>query len=825
LSADVNQDHKTMRCAIFIAIAGLASAALAADEPSNWLTDRLDRSPLPALYADSRFHNDVAPADSGFRPDATPVLPSAFSLYDEPAPEGEVETAERSEADNELVRSYRSPCDCDCTIPSLDHWCVYDVTHCGGYCTDHPCDCAHGTCRLTESGQWVCNDGCCDVWGAPVYGSNSAVRFGWWGVSSDGSEVKTGEFQDLDSSPFWDIDTISSDGVRTWDIILSGLDNEANDARIRYYGPGLTGKFDFQRYLRRWEHDPLNGLDLAPGQVPPPGPEGNVIVDDLNLGEDYAIRVQEFDAKFQGRLMDNVKWRLNFWSQRKFGERQANASAHCFNVLAPAPAGATGNVCHVLSQRQAIDWTTVELQPALEARFQNVAVEYSRTMRGFGQDDESVFREYTRTPFSPANAALGPPFQYALVPDNFTQIDRLKVNARVTEHNQLYANLFVGDTKNKFREMHRGFGGYDLRLINSSIEQTKITAYTSWYDEDNELPGVILDAPPLAPEGFEETRLRHPVDYTRTRAGVKTSWQPFGDRGPRYTNYGLWEGTTLASGYEYYLLERDNSVYPSRAGFDFVQPDTKSHQIEFGPSTKWSRSFDTFTRYKVRFIEDPLLGFRPNSGDFNTSQPEQVHATEIGGTWAPATNFATTAQISFINSWHDSEFADFSEDSYPMVFTLWYAPTHRLSFTGGYAYFSNWIDQDITLGATLPTVPVPPLRTETTRWSYEGTNHLFNINANYAWTKNVQLLAGFEWNRGVNAFDVPASPAGADWSLLPLLADVIVETARVTTGIEWQPYHDMNVYLRYIYFDWNDIGADLYSGTAHMALLGATRVW
>jgi opacity protein-like surface antigen len=57
------------------------------------------------------------------------------------------------------------------------------------------------------------------------------------------------------------------------------------------------------------------------------------------------------------------------------------------------------------------------------------------------------------------------------------------------------------------------------------------------------------------------------------------------------------------------------------------------------------------------------------------------------------------------------------------------------------------------------------------------------------------------------------------------VADVIVETHRLTAGVDWQPTCDMNVYLRYIYFDYGDISADLDSGTAHMVLAGATRTW
>jgi hypothetical protein len=257
-----------------------------------------------------------------------------------------------------------------------------------------------------------------------------------------------------------------------------------------------------------------------------------------------------------------------------------------------------------------------------------------------------------------------------MVPENFTQIDRLKATAFLTENNQLYAYVHHGDTKNDFRDMHREFSGYDFRLINSSIDDVKITGYASRYDEETDFPPFALDSPPLAPApvppnpSYDETSLRHPVDYARTRAGVKGSWQPFGDRGPRCSNYGLWDGTSLASGYEYYLIERDFATYTTALG-PFTQPDTKTNQIEFGPSTRWSRSLETYTRYKVRFIEDPLIGVREASGGFNTNQPEQVHLTELGSTWSPAPNFVTSAQFSFVNSWHDSEFADFSEDDSP----------------------------------------------------------------------------------------------------------------------------------------------------------------
>ena len=125
----------------------------------------------------------------------------------------------------------------------------------------------------------------------------------------------------------------------------------------------------------------------------------------------------------------------------------------------------------------------------------------------------------------------------------------------------------------------------------------------------------------------------------------------------------------------------------------------------------------------------------------------------------------------------------------------------------------------------MPDVPPPPVVTETTRWSYGGENHLITFSAHYAWSDNVQLLGGYEYDRGTNTFEVPPSPAGANWSALPSLADVIVETQRLTAGIDYQPMRNTDLYFRYIFFDYNDISSNLYSGTSNMFLAGATRTW
>ena len=551
---------------------------------------------------------------------------------------------------------------CDCLVPYLGP-CGECECACGE--TDEydclPCEPPFGNCYRLENGTWVCNDRCCDVSCEPSECYDTAVRLGGWGVWANGSPNGVAQFESIQSSPFFDFDGIRSDGVRTLDFSVTGFDDESDNARGRYYSPELSGNVTYQRFLHRLGHEPLAGKNQ---NDPPLLPSDNVIVDDLNVGEDYAIRVQQLDARFHGQITDNLKWRLNVWWQEKSGERQANAPAHCFDV---DPGPATNNVCHVLSQKQMIDWTTVEVQPVLEAKFENSTIEYSRTMRAFGQDDEAVFRQYTRfAPFAGPGNTLGPPFEYAFVPESFTQIDRIKFQWRLDECNQIYSNLFYGDTRNSFRDTNRQYSGYDVRLTNRSIERVTLTGYASVYDENNELPPFLL------PEETNPATVLHPIDFLQARAGIKGNWRP----GDSYS------GLSWAGGYEYYLTSRDYAIYDTALG-TFVQPDTNSHMIEVGPSMRWSDEHYSYLRYKARLVDDPLIGVRAANGHFNTNQPEQAHEVEVGHTWTPAPNFALMGQLSTLNSWNHSEFANFSENNYPFVLTCWYAPTDRFCLSGG----------------------------------------------------------------------------------------------------------------------------------------------
>ncbi len=77
------------------------------------------------------------------------------------------------------------------------------------------------------------------------------------------------------SSPFYDVDGLTSDGTRTANFWLSGPESEANMAGLEYYnGPGLQFDMDYRRFLHRLGVKPM--WTVVPGGLRPNGfaPEG-----------------------------------------------------------------------------------------------------------------------------------------------------------------------------------------------------------------------------------------------------------------------------------------------------------------------------------------------------------------------------------------------------------------------------------------------------------------------------------------------------------------------------------------------------------------------
>jgi len=689
----------------------------------------------------------------------------------------------------------------------------------------------------------------------PSYVPSLAVRFGYWGTETDGSPTKTGEWQDLDPAPFWDVDGIFSDGRRTTDLYGTGLDREDTQMGLYHYNPRWSADVEYDRFPHHLDFDRYLNFPATQANPPADPDVPPLAVEHVDGIQDQAIRVQELDAKFKGKITENIGWRLEVWGMRKHGERQQAAMSHCYNL-----GGGAGRVCHISSQSQRIDWLTMEVKPVIEARFGNLTAEYSRTMRSLSTDDESLTRNYNHFFHEPWVSIGTHPF--GVVPENYTQIDKLKLRYEVSDDTDVYTNMLVGDTHNKFSELSRGFHGIDARVTNRSIDGLTVVGYSKWYVENTTYPGVFNDYNYIGGLQPEDT-LHRPVGYDKTSVGIKGRWRP-GRK--RWSSSGL----SLTSGYEYAVVAREWADYyltpnePADVGnmpLLLAQQDTKSHIVHAGASYRWSRHLDTFLRVKTEQIEDPLLGLSERMYDLNTNQPEDINTVEVGGTWMPSENFLLSATFGTEQRHFDLLYnnpnpdiptpsgetnprrANFEEDNYPMTFTAWYAPTQKWSFSAGYARLTNWIDQDIRLGDAYDDgINDPVIHNEVeadpvaTAWRYSGVAQVVNLGGSYAWNEYVKLRGGFEYVRGRNTFVSP-SPATAldadgtvivpDWSTLPPNAAVIVQTMKLEAGVDFWVRDNVSCYFVYNYFDYD--GRSEYellnSGTAHFFLGGVTAMF
>lgn len=695
-----------------------------------------------------------------------------------------------------------------------------------------------------------------------------AVRFGWWGVHNDGSKVKTGEYQDLSSSPFYDIDGILTSDRRTVNFALTGLDNEGNQAWAQMYGPFGKASFDFQRFIRRLDHIPgeyiIDQSPVNPQVFNVAGIISNrpilstptpVQFQDLNVGEDYAIRVEQLKGEVGGNLTDNIKAKVQVFQLHKFGERQANAMARCYH---PPEFGTTGplrNVrsCHILSQQQRIDWNTTEVTPRIEGRWGSLNVEYSHQMRWFTQDDQMVSRIENGT----GTGLIQGNLPYAVVPENMTHIDQIRAGYDLTDRTHLYTFAYVGNTENQTRDLDRDFWGYDVRLTDRTFRGLTMTSYVRGYHQSGSLPHTLL---PEEAKGITETGpngttiqeageevLRPQLGFDRTTAGANTRWVPrIGD--------GMFHRTALIGGYEYVNLARDNAEYETiflrdrrrTVGIlDYTQPTTVSNQVYVGVQQPWTNALSTEAKYKMYFIHQPLNGFREINGYLNSGLPDRQDVLEFLEMWQalPNLGFLMQQDMNFgrrddVGTVVQNNPINFHEDNYSFVNSVWYAPTPKLALTASGSYLTNWINQIINLGDEYvdPQQPTPPLGgtipTDSRRWYYGGRAAVFGGRVDYNVLCNVWLHGGYEWVRGDDHIDTrnldqvgAGRPGATPWTDLPQYSRVLVITQRITAGLDWKPRDRMTVYMRYIYYDFDDKAMAFNSGTSHMVLGGASYIW
>ncbi len=495
----------------------------------------------------------------------------------------------------------------------------------------------------------------------------------------------------------------------------------------------------------------------------------------------------------------------HLWLRRKKGERQAIGTQHGF------PGETDCLACHVQNQRQEIDWLSVRLEPIIEARFGPITLQYSRPMRSFTENDQEVTRTYGGFHAYPDYSGE---FAYNVVPDTLAQMDRLRVGADLPVGTRVYGSVHHGDTRNQSRDTRRRYYGFDARLTNIYFEKLTFNGFVRFNRQLNQLPPFLVppeDEATTVPTAIVPPYgLRHPIDYFRSTAGGDVRWHPFRHRG-------FAGGLVLSAGGEYGWIKRSYAEYVVQQPDEVIDQDNTGYTSYFaGATMRWHPRFDTFVRYRQRSIARPLFGIDLYSGETNTNRPEHEDVVRFGGTYLVAANLTASASIGIENREHHSDIADFDEDNYPITFTVWYAPTQAWSLSGGYGYYTNWIDQDIYFPSDDPDSA--PL--DRRQWNYGGRAQVLSFGASYAWLKSVTLSGGLQYVWALDAFD-PLAP----WPDLPAYSDVIVNLTRYTGGLDWYANDRVSAYMRYVYEDYEDSSVTYLSGNAHMFLGGLTAYY
>lgn len=697
------------------------------------------------------------------------------------------------------------------------------------------------------------------------------IQAGGWFSTLQGSPGQVARYQDLDSAPVWRVDSLRSDGLSTSTLSAAGLDQETNDLHLGLTFSKLIADIRYQRYIDHTEADRLLNFPQPVAEHAHPGADpsnfGQYMAEDLNVGDDYAIRIQQLKADFRGDINKHAKWRLHVWSMRRSGHRQAIALSNSYSR--PDVHG-NCQACHLLSQRQAIDWTTVEVEPVLETRRGPFTVSFSLPMRSFLTSDQTVTRWYNPPPANDGGQAIPPQlgseaypdgaeYPYGQVPETFTQTRKLKIGVDLSPSRKLYALLHHGSTDNQFRNMRRNFSGADLRLTDRTVPGVTWTTYAKFHQQDNPLPSELMGAEFLEfdrydesiepcdedlsrsyggcacgpiptncvlgsdgiPDFFARDALSDPVDYRRTTVGCNGRWRPF------RSAHDWRRGLSCYARYEYRRLERGDALFEAATGMGSTvvldQSKSNRHSVQMGLTQRWATTLDTFVRYRLWYESDPLHGVRENNALTNSSLPTSAHVVEFGGTWSPVDALIASGTFGLESRQHDSEIADFGEWDYPMSFSLWYAMSSSWSFSAGYAYHASRIRQAITLGDDFDDGAYHAPATQW--WPYRARSHVLSTGCRWRWSPRIRWRGDVHFVRGINGLETTEFPPRHVWPGIEALVRNDRASIRLTTGWDYLIRHRTTGYVRYSFLDYDDALLGYRSGTAHRFLVGLSSVF
>jgi hypothetical protein len=266
---------------------------------------------------------------------------------------------------------------------------------------------------------------------------------------------------------------------------------------------------------------------------------------------------------------------------------------------------------------------------------------------------------------------------------------------------------------------------------------------------------------------------------------------------------------------------------------------------------------DTYLKFKYYDTQDALYGVAYHKSTFgqsfgdpfpydaqstNSALPQYDSIVELGGTWLPSDHFMLNGWVGIdVQSQSEgrlvvsnsgtkpatltTEPLTFKSENYPCGINGSFQADDKWTLNFGAAYFTNWIDQDVTFGPNsehgFGGGTLPNYGALLNRFAYGGRAAVLNLGVTYRLSPRLRFQAQGEYVHGIDsAYQLSGDPtygtttvtsvsggtttANAQTADIPSYFRDDVMITRVSAGIDYMVSKHCTAYFRYVLFDYQD---------------------
>lgn len=650
---------------------------------------------------------------------------------------------------------------------------------------------------------------------------------GYRSVSTDNNGDHAREYDYLHSSPTFDLLVRGNTGPGH--LILEGnyLNEKDYRAEVHLDHAGLARlELRAERFYHNLDHIPYtNGAEaIAVANTTPAANSTRAIYFDHNVGEDYELQLDTYEAKFRGKLKSYpAHLNVNYWRYEKQGDHQLRfTSEEC-----------TG--CHAQSRTDKTDWVTQEFTVGVDAHVGPVDIAFEQLYRDFdNKEDAPVDTFGSHVFFRPSVADLA----HDSVPDSRITESTLKLHTDLSGGIVGAASFSIGQRKNRTdlspteanpvesdTDFYKGAG--DLTWIPNPSWTFNFRYRLIDLDNDNNdtinISGINPSTNPIP--------VRENIDLRRNNYITTVSYRPINS----LTLKGEFEREDIHRGNADGAMEHTSGRFGAPVDIDPVWEVPKDEQIN---------------RVKMSFFSRPLANRSLKINGWwehqNTNDPAYGTSFENSNQLFLGTNYTSKgrwgANLSADAVWQKNDEYQITEftSGTPVDFDidrnnkqqhlsagLWATPTEGVYTSFNYGYMNNDIKQDMLFGNSPPNYAI-----EDEGVKYSQTVHTFSASLDWQLLEQLRCnLTGFhtqskaDYSPGFSRFYAPTGIFDASSEGLKEISEVDLRQSGLKAGLTWQMMERMSCAIDYTYDDYDDQNSNIFDGTVQTYMANLAYAW